>query len=175
MTQSKLTTAGTGLDVPGHTPDDVMRSFNTELSLRARLTTTGMMLVALAVTAGVGSLWMTEVGLPVRTHVGFGLIVLIGLVWSVYFAGVLLRKRVLYAGHRVAAGTLAVAFGAVFLVASLALALFVSDKAQTGFLAAAFAALMLGAAIGNLILAKRRYRDLMARREELEASLGDAK
>ncbi|MDX1569698.1 MAG: hypothetical protein R3200_04370 [Xanthomonadales bacterium] len=158
-------------DSPGLTPDDVLQGLEAELSPRGRLATAGLMLMALAVCAAVSSLWLTEPGLPTRTHIGFGLIVVTGLCWSAYFGWVLSRKKVLYVNHRLAAGKLAVVFSSVFLLAALALALLVPGKAKVGFAAAGMGAFMLALAIALLVRAVRRYRALQARRRELEAEL----
>lgn len=58
-------------------------------------------------TAVTGSLWATEASLPLRTHIAFAGIVVIGAAWMGVAVYVLTRRRPLYAADRVLATGLA--------------------------------------------------------------------
>ncbi|MFP5285478.1 MAG: hypothetical protein ACLGI9_07055, partial [Thermoanaerobaculia bacterium] len=55
--------------------EEVRKSLAGELSTRSRLAYTVLLLVDLGLAAAVGSLWLTEPGLPARTQIAFGLLV----------------------------------------------------------------------------------------------------
>jgi hypothetical protein len=144
------------------TVEEMQRMMNAELSTRARVGYTALLLAALGVAGAVGSLWITEPTLPARTHVAFGAIVAIGLSWVAYAAWVLTRRRVLLAGHSVIAGRMAVAFSALFAAGMLAVGMVP---------AAVFGGVMLGVAIAVLVRARRQFARLLERRQALEQSL----
>ena len=143
--------------------EEMQRMMIEELSLRARVAYTALLLVALGVAGAVGSLWLTEPSLPVRTQIAFGAIVAIGLSWVAYAAWVLTRRRVLLAGHRVVASRMAVTFSALFVAGALVVGMVP---------AALFGSVMLAIAIAMLIHARRRFARLIERRRTLERSLG---
>src|SRR6266542_6921921 len=93
----------------------IQRLADVELSLRSRLGYVALLLAALMMTGVVGALWLTEPALPLRTQIGFALMVVIGLSWVAFALRVLTSRRMLLARHRIVAGRMAVAFTALFL------------------------------------------------------------
>ena len=151
--------------------EEVRRSLAGELSTRSRVAYTVLLLVDLATVAAVASLWLTEPGLPVRTQIAFGLLVAFALIWSGFGFWTLTRRKVMLARHRVLSGRLAVTFCSIFTLGALALGLFEPDQRQTGLAMAGMGGVLLLVAIMILVPAQRRYRELMARRVELEREL----
>ena len=140
-----------------------------ELSMKTRLGYVALLLVSSAMTVGVVSLWLTEVWLPLRTHLAFGAMSLIGIAWASFSAWALTTRRVLFARDRVIAGRMSVAFTAVFLVGALAAVLMTGNSAALG--AAATGAVMFVTALLVLAGARRRYAALAAQSAELESQL----
>lgn len=132
-----------------------------ELSLRSRIAYTALLLVSLGVAGAIGSLALTEPSLPQRTQIAFAMIVAIALSWVAYSIWVLTRRQVLFAGHRIIAGRMAVAFSALFVAGFAALG---------KYAAVGFGVVMLAVAVGVLVSARRRFRALMERRRALEAA-----
>jgi hypothetical protein len=149
---------------------EMQRLIAGELSLPARLAYTALLLVALAMTAVVGSLWMTEPSLPVRTQAAFGVMTAIGAAWVGYAVWVLTRRRVLLAGHRIIAARMAVAFTTVFAAGALVLAIW-GSVGGAAYGAAGTGVVMLAVAIGMLLSSRRRFEALMERRRVLELEL----
>lgn len=141
-----------------------------ELSTVARVGHVALLLVGAAMAVAVGSLWATEPSLPLRTHVAFGAMTLIGLAWAAYATWVLTTRRVLLGRHRVVAGWMAVTFTSVFAVSALFVAAATGHTA--GYGAAGLGGMMLGAAAWLLLRARRQVARLTARRAELERALG---
>jgi hypothetical protein len=156
---------------PGISAEQILHALHAELSPRARLATVALLLGALLVTATVAALLLTEPALPLRTRLGFGLIVLAGLAWSGYFASALQRRRRAYISHRVASATLAVGVTAAFLVATLVLAWFTPALTATALVAAGLQLPLLLAAIWLLCRARRELQRLQARKLTLAAEL----
>jgi len=157
-------------NLPAVSVAEVQRLISGELSLRARLGYVTLLLFALAMTAVVASLWLTEPRLPARTQIAFAVMVGIGLSWTTYATWVLTRRRVLLAGHQVIAARMAVAFTTIFVLGSLALGLW-SAVGRPAYAAAAFAGVMLVVAVAMLVSSRRRFDDLMHRRRALEREL----
>lgn len=149
----------------------LMRS---ELSTAARVGYTLLLLIGITGAGLVGSLWLTEPGpLPTRTHWAFGLIIAINMSWAILSAWVLLQRKVLYARHRVIAGWMAVVFCAGFLVIGGAIACQRANvKALILIGIVGIAELILAVAL--LRRARRRRRELLARRDELCRQLAGA-
>ena len=143
--------------------EEMQQKMTAELSLRARVGYTALLLAGLGGAGLVGSLLLTEPSLPLRTRVAFAVLLGISLSWAAYAAWVLTKRRVLLAGHRIIAGRMAVAFSAIFIAGTLAVRMYA---------AAAFGALLLAVAIAMLLHARRRFARLMERRRALERSLG---
>jgi hypothetical protein len=140
-----------------------------ELSVRARFGYVALLLVSLAMTVGLLSLWFTEVGLPLRAHLAFGAMSLIGISWAALAIWALSTRRVLFARDHVIAGRMSVAFTGLFLAGAIVAVLMTGKAAAFG--AAVTGAVMLAIAWRVLIGARRRFEALAARREALEREL----
>ena len=162
---------GSSLDVPKVSAEEIRRLMDAELSLRSRLAYTALLLVSLAGTGVIASLWLTEPRLPVRTQVAFAVLVTLGLSWVTYSIWVLSRRRALLAGHRIVAARMAIAFSALFAAGSLALGLW-GSAGRAAYGAAATGSLMLVVAIALLVRARTQFAVLTARRAALELELG---
>ena len=141
---------------------DMQRRAARELALPSRLGYTALLVAALAVAGVTGSLWATEPSLPARTQAAFAACVAIGLSWAGFAAWVLTRRRVLFANHRVYAARLATAFSGVFVAGAALL------RDRLGMGAVSTAAVMFVIACAALVLAHRRYAQLVERRRALE-------
>jgi len=157
--------------IPGVTAEEIRHVVTRELSTVARLAHVALLVGASLVVVLVGSLWMTEPDLPVRTRIAFASIVAIGLAWVGFASWVLTRRRVLYGHDRVLAGWMAVLFCAMFSVGAVAIAAS-GLGGGAGYLAAAMGAALLAVAIAVLRMAQRKQAELVARRGELERRLG---
>lgn len=142
-----------------------------ELSLKARFGHVVLLLVSLTMAVITGSLLLTEQALPARTTLSFAVMTIMGLCWAAYALWVLASRRVLLAFHKVVATWLAVIFCSVALAGALAVALSVGKSAA--WLAVTLFGLMLLIAIMLQQQARRKLRQLNARREELEQQLKD--
>lgn len=160
----------TGSDSSSLSTAHLPRLLDTELSRRSRLGYVALLLVSMAMTVVVVSLWLTEPALPVRTRVAFGAMTVIGLAWMVFAGWVLTTRRVLLGRDSVVAGRLAVTFTAVFVAGALLVGYSTGGKAP--FAAAAAGVGLLGVAVALLVRARRRVAGLMARRDALERDLG---
>src|SRR3990170_206308 len=150
----------------GLTVAQVQDMVRRELSTPKRIGYLLMLMLTLTGAGLIGSLWLTEPApLPLRTHVAFGLLVVINLAWSALFGWVLTRRKVLYAMHRVIAGWMAVVFCGVFLLFGLTIAIVrMNTIALTVVGVVGIAQLLI--AITVLRRARRRRRELWARRSE---------
>ena len=140
-----------------------------ELSVPSRLGHVALLLAALGMTVVVASLWLTEPALPLRTHLAFGVMTVIGCSWSTFAIWVLTSRRVLFARQRIVAGRMAVTFAAVFTAGALAAA--AATGAAAALAAAATGVVMV--AVAAIILRRVHHASarLMARREALEREL----
>lgn len=153
---------------------EIQQQLGRELSLRDRVIYLLLLLFDLAVGTVVASLWLTEPSLPPRTHVAFGLIVLGSLVWAGFFTWTLARRKVLLARHRLIAGRIAMTFTALFTLGCLVIATRDPELRAPGLAAAGFGAVLCAVAALVLTRARRRYRELLTRRDQLERQLGSA-
>jgi hypothetical protein len=144
----------------------IRRLAQDEMSVKARLGYVALLLVASAMTVGLVSLWVTETWLPLRAHLAFGGMVVIGFSWTAFSIWALATRRVLLARDRLIAGRMSVAFTALFLAGAIA-AVVVSGKAAA-YSAAATGAVMFAIALRVLWGARQKFRELSARRAELE-------
>lgn len=151
--------------------EEVRKSLAGELSTRSRLVYTVLLLVDLGLAMAVASLWLTEPLLPARTQIAFGLLVAFALTWSGFLLWTLTRRKVMLARHRVLSGRIAVTFCSIFTLGALALGLFQPDRQAAGLAMAGMGGVLLLVAVALLVPAQRRYRELMARRVELEREL----
>jgi hypothetical protein len=157
-------------ELPKVSVEEMQRRIATELSLRARVGYTALLLLALFVSVAIGSLWLTEPSLPVRTHIAFAAILVIGLSWVAYAIWVLTRRHVLLAAHRIVAARMGVAFSAAFLVGFAALGYW-GPNARAGYGAAGTGFVMFAIAVAILRSARSRFDELMERRRLLEQRL----
>jgi hypothetical protein len=141
-----------------------------ELSAAARVGHVALLLGSSAMTVVIGSLWATEPSLPLRTHLAFGVMTLMGVAWVAYATWVLTTRRVLLGRHRVVAGRMAVTFTSVFVLGCLLVAATTGHPA--GYAAAGLGVVMLSGAVLALGRARREVARLAARREEIERALG---
>lgn len=153
---------------PPLTTETLLRLADAELSLRVRVAHIALLLVSLLMTTSIVSLWLTEPSLPIRTHVAFGAMTVIGLAWTMFAARVLTERRVLYARHRVIAGRMAVTFTAAFVVGALAIVW--TRESAAGYVAAGIGAMMLVAAVLLLRRWQRTLAQLIERGRVLEQS-----
>jgi hypothetical protein len=140
-----------------------------EMSVKARLGYVALLLVSSAMTVGILSLWCTESYLPLRAQLAFGAMSLIGISWVALSIWALTTRRILLARDRVAAGWMSVVFTALFLAGAIVAVLVTGSAAAFG--AAATGVLMFGIALRVLAGARRRFIELLARREELQRQL----
>ncbi|TCC57985.1 hypothetical protein E0H73_26915 [Kribbella pittospori] len=101
--------------------EETIAGLQDALSLRRRVRSLVQLFGASAVVGLVGTLWLTEDGLPVRTHIGFAAVMIVGLLTIARAAQVLRRRGHLFARDRVIAGWIAVGSAAVLAI-GLALA-----------------------------------------------------
>jgi hypothetical protein len=141
---------------------DMQAQLARELSLPARLGHTALLVVAASVSALTASLWLTEPVLPLRTHIAFGAIVVIGLAWTGFAWWVLANRRVMLANQRVIASWMAVGFTALFLVGAVIL------RSRIGNGGVVVSAAFLAVASVNVVVARRRFVRLVERRRSLE-------
>jgi hypothetical protein len=157
-----------GNDSPRPSAGEIRRALDGELSATARAGYTLLLLTSLSASIVIGTLLATEPGLPVRTRLAFTVLTGMGLAWTALAAWVLTRRRVLFVPHRVIAARMAVGFSALFALGALV----VGPQWITGwYWALALAVSMLAVAIVLLVNAGRRFRELSARREQLEHAL----
>jgi hypothetical protein len=150
--------------------ESVRRLLKAELSLASRLGYVGLGLAAAVMTAIVASLWVTEPSLPLRTQIGFGAMVGIGLSWAGFAIWVLTHRRPLLADHRIVAGRMAVTFTSLFAIGAVAVGLTAGGSAS--FAAASLGVAMLAVATVLLVRAHRASARLSERRAVLERELG---
>jgi hypothetical protein len=137
-----------------------------QVSLKVRLGYVALLLVSIAMTTVVASLWLTEPTLPPRTQLAFGGLTFIGLSWTALATWVLSTRRPLFARDRVIAGRMAVAFTSIFVVGAGAAVSMAGNVASFGVLA--LSAVMLALALKVLASARQRFAALLARKTELE-------
>lgn len=150
----------------------VRRAVQAHLSVRTRLFHVALLLVSTAATIAIASLLIGERGLPRHTQVAFVVLVAIGTSWVAYAAWVLTRSRPLFGRQRVVAGSMALAFAAVFTAGLAAVGLWRGGTAP--FVAAGGGVGMCVVAALMLARARREVAALTHRRAqlELEASSG---
>jgi hypothetical protein len=144
----------------------IRRMADAELSTAARVGYVALLLTTLLMAVAMGSLWLTEPALALRTQIAFATLVAINLSWAIFSSWVLTRRRVQLSRHRIVAGRMAVTFTAVFVVGALTMGYVVGGRAPAA--AAGVGLLMLGAAIAMLVHAHRAHAALIERRRVLE-------
>ena len=141
----------------------------TELSSVSRFGYVALLLVALAMTIVIASLWLTEAALPLRAQLAFAVLIVIGLSWAVFSVWALASRRVLLGWQSVVAGRMAVTFTTVFVMGALVIGYATNAAAAYGAAVLGFA--MLACAVAVLRRAHRTFADLTERRRTLEREL----
>jgi hypothetical protein len=160
-----------GSESPRPSADEIRRALDGELSSTARAGYTLLLLTSFSAAIVMAALLATEPSLPSRTRIAFVVMTGIGLAWTALAAWVLTHRRVLFAPHRVIAARMAVGFSALFALGTL----LVGPQWITGwYWALAVGIAMLAVTIGLLINAGRRFRELSARRVQLEQTLAQS-
>ncbi len=157
-------------DLPPASAAALKRLLDTELSMPSRLGYVALLLAALTMIGVIATLWATEPTLPLRVHLGFGLMIGIGVCWAAFAVWVLTTRRILLARHRIIAGRMAVTFTLLFVCASLVLG--IATGRPEPYKAAAVGLVMLGAAAWILLHAHRSFARLTERRTLLEREIG---
>jgi hypothetical protein len=155
---------------PATLAEELRRLTALELSLPSRLRYVALLLAASTMTAIVIALLLTEPALPMRTIIALAVIAVIGVSWTIFAAWVLTCRRVLFGGHRIVAGRLAVVFNAVFVAGALSVGLTTSKSSP--FAAAGLGVVMLCVAVAIWARAKRRFAQLAQRRDDLQRLIG---
>lgn len=153
-------------DGPGPSTDEVRAVLDRELSWSDRLRYLAVGLASLVVTAVSGLLWATEPSLPLRTHLAFAGIVLLGVAWMAIVVYVLTRRRPLYAADRVLATGMAVVATSAVGIATTVLA-GIRGGVLGGLTAGALATAFVVTSAVLHFAARRRRSALLARRREL--------
>jgi hypothetical protein len=148
--------------------DQVMTLVRGELSSRRRWFYRGVLLMASVLVAVILSLWATEPRqLPLRLHVAFGAMTVIGISWIGVMTWILWRKRCPTAFDRIATGW--VATGACGLFLCVALGIAIARELRGGVLwIAVVGVFLLILAVGMLRHAYALRRRLLAKVAELE-------
>ena len=124
-----------------------------------------VLLAASAMAVLVTALLFTEPGLPLRTMLAFGGLLVVAACWIAYSGWVLSRRRPLFQRHRVVAGTMATVFSGAFTLAAVGGGL-ITGSALAWTAALMGAGMLLGAVL-LLVHARRRHAALVARRDAL--------
>jgi hypothetical protein len=143
-------------------PQDMIGRLSGQMSLGRRLANTAALVGGLCAAFIVGLLWATEPGLPARTEVAFGALIVLGLAWTGYGAWALTRRTPLFALDRVIAAWIAVAATGVLAVATFAVAILRDGMPLVLYVIVAALATI---AIVNLARA-RAYRAVLLRRKQ---------
>lgn len=149
---------------------DIQHLAASELSLRHRLRYVVLLVASAVMLALLGSLWLTEPALPLRTHLAFGLMAGILLSWIAFTLWVLTTRRVLFGMDRLVASRMALAFSAVSVAFTLAAAHW-SGFGRPGYIGALAQLPLCAIAAALLVRARRRVQVLSRRRQELETQL----
>lgn len=160
-------------DSPNPSAVEIQRLAARELSLPSRLGYTLLLLAGLGAAGITGSLLLTEQALPARTRVAFAVMTVMGVSWAGFATWVLANRRVLFAQHRVVAASMAVAFTALYTLASIAMGVW-GEVGRPWMAAAGLGVVMLAVAVMQLVRARQRFAELSRRRQELERRLGHA-
>ncbi|MEO7190337.1 MAG: hypothetical protein ABI051_04720 [Vicinamibacterales bacterium] len=149
---------------------DVQRLAASELSTGSRVGYTVLLVAALTVAVAIGSLWATEPTLPMRTHLGFAVIVAMALTWVLFSAWVLTYRRALLGRDRVLSATIGIVFSAVAAGGMLSVGYW-GGMGRPAYLGALMNGALCAAAATLRRRARRRLEALSRRRQELERHL----
>ncbi len=143
-----------------------------QLDPRSRVLYTLLFCVSVLFTVAIGSLLVTEHGLPLRTRLAFLALVGIGSAWTAFAAWVLSRRRPLLARHRIVSGRLALGGTAMFTLAAIGMAVANPALQDGAWTAAGLGSCLMLIARLYLRQAHRRHQELLELRSRLEAQLG---
>jgi hypothetical protein len=143
--------------------EDMIARLSDQMSRRRRVANLIALVGGVTMTAVVGLLWATEPGLPRRTVLAFGALIVIGLGWAAYGGWAVTRKTPLFALDRVVAAWMALAATSVLALMTVTVT-FARPVAPALF--AAVGVLLVIAAV-NLWRARGRRAALLRRKREL--------
>lgn len=155
---------------PKPSAEDVCRLLAGELDRPSRPGHVALLVAASTMATVCGLMLATEVALPARTRVAFGVMIGIALSWVCFSVWTLTRRGVLLGKHRVVAAWMAVAFTSVFTSGALAIGWW-SPRRGAWTPAVGLGAVLVVAAASLLVRARRRVAELTRRRAELERRL----
>jgi hypothetical protein len=145
-------------------PDDMIELLSGPLTLRRRIAIVTASLGGLATATLTALLWATEPGLPLRTQVAFGAIIVVGLAWVGYGLWALTYRFPLFARDRVVAAWLGVA-ACGLLAVPMGVVTIVRDRMQVAALVTILVLVVLATA--NLVHARAHRAALVRRKAEL--------
>lgn len=133
-----------------------------------------VVLAAVGATFAVGltALLLTEPHLPQRAVIPFVVMALIGVAWTVYALGVLLRRRPLLANREIITGRMSVFFCALFTIGAMLTGYRIRNILYTPAVGTGLT--LTAIALALLIRAHMRRASLRALRAQLEAELRTA-
>jgi hypothetical protein len=158
-------------DIPAISADNIRHILRAELSFKVRIAYVIGLLGTATFSIALSSLWWTEPGLPLRTHLAFGVLLAINLGWSAFCLWALTRTKVLYARQGVVAGRLAVLWSAVFVAGAIAVGVSTGNL-QGGALAALSGSGFLLCAWMVLRRATLKHQQLLRLRDQLAQLAG---
>ena len=160
--------------VPSQSPKpsmtEVQRLATSQLSMASRVRYTVLLAASLTIAVAIGSLWVTEPALPVRTHIAFALIVGMALTWVLFAAWVLTRRCALLGRDRVLSATIGLVFSAVATAGMLSFGYW-GGAGRPAYLGAVVNGALCAGAAMLLGRARRQLEALSRRRRELEHRL----
>lgn len=125
-----------------------------------------LVLAAAAISAGIGSVLLTEPNIPPRMTIALSVLLVIAIAWLLFGLRMLTVRLPLLANRDVVAGRVAMLFTATYTAGAMAIGrLFGAGPMTT---AAWFGVLMLAVAVTTFIRARRRLAALQAMRDRLE-------
>lgn len=146
--------------------DRLEKILNAELSLARRVGYSALLAAGAGMAGTVALLWATEPTLPMRTHVGFALLVAIGIGWAAFAGWTLRHRRTLFARDRVIAAWIGLAASIAF--SALGVAVASSRSAAAAVTVAMAGGLAIVASLMALRSARNRQQLLLNRLDELE-------
>jgi hypothetical protein len=162
--------AGPAGAIPRPDAAEIRALLRREVTLPSRLGYTALLVAGLLMACVTAALLVTEAGLPDRTRIAFAVLTSIGLAWSVFAGWVLARRRVLFAGHRVAGAVMAMVFTGAFTIGAVLVGRI--RIMGEGWIAAALVGTTLFVAAALLLVrARARHAALVRRRTELERAI----
>lgn len=157
------------IDVSQNLRHELQELTRRTLSPRARYAHLLLLMAASCMGVIVLSLLLTEPGLPRRTQVAFGMMLMAAFSWILYAGWTLRHRRPLMQAHRVVAAALAVVFSSAFTLSALLVA--VVGGAPAAWVSSGLGGLMLLLAVTLLGRARQGRQALLNRCDELRRRL----